>query len=160
MRVKIRHLAVVHAPAWDTIDSVNEKHLSTLELPKILERLASYCSFNASAELARHLIPSTDAAEVQRRLAETTQARAALETNDGLTIGGAHDVRELVARASRGGVLEPQDLLDNPRYAGQRAQRPTYALALCRALSRAERDDDDDRALPDAGERNFTLHRR
>jgi DNA mismatch repair protein MutS2 len=112
MRVKIRHLAVVHPVAWDTIDSVNEKHLSTLELPKILERLASYCSFNASAELARHLTPSTDAVEVQRRLAETTQARAALETNDGLTIGGAHDVRELVARASRGGVLEPQDLLD------------------------------------------------
>lgn len=109
---KIRHLAVAIVAAWDTICHVNEKHLSTLELPKILERLASYCSFNASAELARHLAPSTDAVEVQRRLAETTQARAALNTNDGLTIGGAHDVREQVARASRGGVLETQELLD------------------------------------------------
>jgi DNA mismatch repair protein MutS2 len=91
---------------------VNEKHLNTLELPKILERLAGYCSFDASANLARHLTPSTDAIEVQRRLAETTQARAALNANDGLTIGGAHDVREQVARASRGGMLEPQELLD------------------------------------------------
>jgi DNA mismatch repair protein MutS2 len=110
---------------------VNEKHLSTVELPKILERLASYCSFDASADLARHLTPSTEVAEVQRRLAETTQARAALNTNDSLTIGGAHDVREQVARAARGGVLETQELLDirDTLVSGRNVQRTLSRFA-------------------------------
>jgi len=88
------------------------KHLNTLELPKILERLANYCSFSASVDLARGLGPSTDPDEVQRRLAETTQARAVLLTNDSLSVGGARDVREQVAFSTRGGVLEPAELLN------------------------------------------------
>ncbi len=91
---------------------MNPKHLSTLELPKILERLASYCSFEVSSDLAIRLAPATESVEVRRRLAETAQARAALNANDNLTIGGAHDVRNIVAHAARGGVLEPQELLD------------------------------------------------
>ena len=91
---------------------MNPKHLKTLELPKILERLASYCSFAVSADLAVNLAPSTEPAEVRRRLAETAQARAALNANDSLSIGGAHDVRNIVAHAARGGMLEPQELLD------------------------------------------------
>lgn len=70
------------------------KHINTLELPKILTRLTHYCGFTASVALAEALTPSTQPAEVQRRLAETTQARDALEKIDILTIGGAHDVRE------------------------------------------------------------------
>ena len=91
---------------------MNEKHLHTLELPKILERLSAYCSFSASVELARELRPATEVAEVQRRVAETTQARAALLVNDNLGIGGAHDVRERAEFAARSGVLEPAELLN------------------------------------------------
>lgn len=91
---------------------MNAKHVNTLELPKILERLTAYCSFSASIELALTLEPSTEAAEVQRRLAETTQAREALNKNDQLTIGGARDVREPVRLAERGGMLEPQTFLE------------------------------------------------
>ncbi|MDW8395108.1 MAG: endonuclease MutS2 [Anaerolineae bacterium] len=105
------------------------RHLHTLELPKILERLAGFCSFSASAALARGLHPATDPAEVRRRLAETTQARAALSTHDGLTIGNARDVREAVRLAARGGSLDPATLLEI---------RDTLnsARALQRALSR------------------------
>ncbi len=90
---------------------MNDKHLNTLELPKILERLTAYCSFSASVELARALRPATDPAEAQRRVAETTQARAALQVNDNLSIGGARDVRERAEFAARSGVLEPSELL-------------------------------------------------
>ncbi|MCS6847449.1 MAG: endonuclease MutS2 [Anaerolineae bacterium] len=88
------------------------KHLHTLELPKILDRLAGYCAFSASAALARALEPATQPAEVERRLAETAEARDALGKNDQLTIGGARDVRDAVRLAARGGVLEPQTFLE------------------------------------------------
>jgi DNA mismatch repair protein MutS2 len=88
------------------------KHLNTLELPKILDRLAAYCAFSASIDLAKALEPAIEFGEVQRRLAETTQAREALAKNDQLTIGGAHDVREAAQLAARGGVLEPQTFLE------------------------------------------------
>jgi DNA mismatch repair protein MutS2 len=88
------------------------KHLNTLELPKILDRLTAYCAFSASIDLAKALEPALEFGEVQRRLAETTQAREALAKNDQLTIGGAHDVREAAHLAARGGVLEPQTFLE------------------------------------------------
>jgi DNA mismatch repair protein MutS2 len=88
------------------------RHLITLELPKILDRLSANCSFSASIELARALEPDTSSGEVRRRLAETTEAREALSKNDSLTIGGARDVREVAQLAARGGVLEPKSFLE------------------------------------------------
>ncbi len=88
------------------------KHLHTLELPKILDRLATYCSFSASVALARALEPATEPAEVERRLAETAEARDVLGKNDQLGIGGARDVREAARLAARGGVLEPRTFLE------------------------------------------------
>ncbi len=109
------------------------KHLNTLELPKILGRLSNHCAFTASIELARQLAPSTNAAEVQRRLAETSEAKEALLKNDNLSIGGAHDVREPVRLAARGGVLEPKELLDvrDTIESGRKIQR---ALSRFQAL--------------------------
>ncbi len=109
------------------------KHINTLELPKILGRLANYCGFTASVELAQMLAPSSQPAEVQRRLAETTQAREALEKIDILTVGGAHDVRERAQLAARGGMLEARDLLDirDTLIAGRNVQR---ALSRYQAL--------------------------
>ncbi len=88
------------------------KHLVTLELPKILDRLARACSFGASADLARTLHPTADMVEAQRRIAETSEARKALEAIDTLGIGGARDIRDLARRAGRGGMLEPSELLE------------------------------------------------
>ncbi|HEY3288712.1 MAG TPA: endonuclease MutS2, partial [Anaerolineae bacterium] len=110
---------------------VNPKHLNTLELPKILERLATYCSFAVSSDLAQALTPSSEPNEVRRRLAETGQARAALNANDSLSIGGAHDVRNIVAHAARGGMLEPQELLDvrDTLISGRNVQRTLSRMA-------------------------------
>lgn len=91
---------------------MDEKTLSTLEYSKILERLAGYAAFSASAEKARQLRPAHDLAEALRWQAETTEAVHLLAIHTSLTIGGARDVRELVDLAAHAAVLTPLDLLD------------------------------------------------
>ena len=91
---------------------MDTKTLTTLEFPKILERLAGYCAFAASADKARLLLPSADIEEALRRQAETREALTLLHTHPDLTIGGARDVREIIDLAGHGGVLAPTELLD------------------------------------------------
>ena len=91
---------------------MDEKSLHTLEFPKILERLAGYAAFSASAELARALRPSTDFDEVMRRQARTTEARHLLNRYAEIGVGGARDVRPPVERAARAGVLLGSELLE------------------------------------------------
>ena len=91
---------------------MDAKSLSTLELPKVLERLASHAAFSASKDLARGLEPTADLEEARRRQAETTEAARLLSMHSSLSIGGAHDVRPQAIQSSRGAVLEPQELLD------------------------------------------------
>jgi DNA mismatch repair protein MutS2 len=90
---------------------MDSKTLQVLEYDKILNRLSNFCDFSASKELARALKPTLNFEEAQRLLAETTEARFVLSTRD-LTIGGSHDIRPSAELAARGGVLEPQALLD------------------------------------------------
>lgn len=90
---------------------MDEKTLGTLEYLKILERLAEYAAFSASADLARQLRPTVDFDEVRERQARTTEARLLLDTHADISVGGAHDVRSLVDRAARRGILEPGELL-------------------------------------------------
>jgi len=90
---------------------MDTKTLSILEYPKILARLADFCDFSASAELAHDLSPTPGFEDAFERLAKTSEARKLLSTQD-LTIGGAHDIREQVDLAARGGVLDPKELLN------------------------------------------------
>lgn len=90
---------------------MESKTLRLLEYDKILARLAGYCDFSASADLARALQPTPDHELAARWQAETTQARWLLSTRD-LTIGGSHDIRPSVELAARAGVLDPQAFLD------------------------------------------------
>ena len=91
---------------------MDAKTLQTLEYPKILERLAGYCAFSASADKARQLSPTSDIEEARRRQSVTSEAIQLLATHPDLTIGGARDVREAIDLANHGGVLLPNDLLD------------------------------------------------
>lgn len=90
---------------------MDTKVFETLELHKILDRLASRTSFSASRELALALQPSTELEEVQIRQRATSEACRLLSEREDLTIGGARDVRDRARAASRGAVLEPADLL-------------------------------------------------
>ncbi|MCX7680872.1 MAG: endonuclease MutS2 [Anaerolineae bacterium] len=89
-----------------------DRHLETLEFPKVLERLARYTSFSAGAELALALRPATGREEIYRRLETTREARVFLEERPNTGLGGAHDVRPQVKAALRGAVLLPAELLD------------------------------------------------
>jgi DNA mismatch repair protein MutS2 len=90
---------------------MDSKTLSILEYPKILERLRAFCDFSASMELARQLEPTDSYDLALARLAETGEARRLFSVQD-LGVGGAHDIRPAADLAARGGVLDPQQLLD------------------------------------------------
>jgi len=85
--------------------------LRTLEFDKILARFARHTSFSAGKDLALALEPSPEHREVVRRQRETAEARRLLQLKPRTGLGGAHDVRPLAEKASRGGVLDANDLL-------------------------------------------------
>ncbi|OGO29357.1 MAG: hypothetical protein A2W33_04995 [Chloroflexi bacterium RBG_16_52_11] len=91
---------------------MDQKTLSTLEYPKVLERLAGHCAFPPSVELARALLPVTDIEGARLMQAETSEATTLLNHSPDLTIGGARDVRISMDLAKHGGVLTPMELLD------------------------------------------------
>ena len=91
---------------------MDEKTLQILEFPKILERLAGYCAFSASAEKARALQPTTSIHEARRLQVVTAEALKLLSMRPDTTIGGARDVRPYAEAAARHMVLEPNQLLD------------------------------------------------
>lgn len=91
---------------------MDSKTLQVLEYHKVRERLKAFCDFSASMELALALEPTDSFDLAIARLAETTEARSLFSTNDNIGIGGAHDIRQTVDLAARGGVLDPEQLLD------------------------------------------------
>jgi DNA mismatch repair protein MutS2 len=91
---------------------MDNKTLNTLEYPKILERLAGYCDFSASADKARHLKPAVRLHEARQYLAETSEARELLGERPSTSIGGARDIRDALTAAGRRIVLETHQFLD------------------------------------------------
>ncbi len=89
-----------------------DKHLVTLEFPKVLEILAKYTSFSAGREMALALRPAIESQEIRERLETTSEARAFLEARPTTSLGGAHDVRPQLHAALRGAILPPLELLD------------------------------------------------
>ncbi len=90
---------------------MNEKALEILEYHKIIDRLAAYAGFSASAELARQLRPTSDLSEARVRQTATREARFILSLDAGVTFHNAQDIRPFVGLARRDGVLETGHLL-------------------------------------------------
>jgi len=88
------------------------KYLQVLEFPKILAQLAEYTSFSGGRDLALSLDVATSLEEARRRQRETAEAVMLLDSKVGISLGGAHDVRPLLERATRGLRLLPSELLD------------------------------------------------
>src|SRR5579884_1981218 len=91
---------------------MHEKSILTLEYPKILAKVAKEAAFSASKELVMALEPTPDLAEARRRLAYTTEAARLIDLHADAGVRGAHDVRPLLARAAREGILNPSELLE------------------------------------------------
>jgi DNA mismatch repair protein MutS2 len=142
---------------------MNSKHWSTLELPKILDRLANYTQFSGGRKLARSLEPCGEIHEAQELLAITSEARRLLDARPDTTIGAARDVRDKVGIAQRGATLMPSDLLEvrGTLVAGRTIQRvlsrlehqfPLLADIAGRIQPANHVIDEIDRCLDDRGE--------
>ncbi|MCC7104406.1 MAG: endonuclease MutS2, partial [Chloroflexi bacterium] len=83
-----------------------------LELDKILDQLAQRTAFSASRALAAMLEPADDVELVRMRQARTTEARRLADAKPTLGMAGARDVRPHVERASLGGMLSTEELLE------------------------------------------------
>lgn len=91
---------------------MDAKTLHTLEFDKVRERLAAYCAFGVSKDLARTLAPETRLEAAQAALAATAEARALLEVDPQAGIGGARELTPLLEAARRGQTLTAGELLD------------------------------------------------
>ncbi|GAC1311556.1 MAG: endonuclease MutS2 [Ktedonobacteraceae bacterium] len=91
---------------------MHEKSILTLEYPKILAKVAKEAAFSASKELVMELQPTPNLEEARRRLAYTTEASRLIDLHADAGVGSAHDIRALLARAAREGVLSAGDLVE------------------------------------------------
>ncbi len=91
---------------------MNEKTFHVLELNKILDRLSSFTTFSAGADLAHALIPAARLEDARQWQRETGEARTMFANQINVSTAGARDVREPALTATRGIMLEPQVLLD------------------------------------------------
>lgn len=91
---------------------MHTKSLTTLEYPKIIERLAQETAFSASRELALALEPTNDFDLARRQQAFTDEARRLLDLRPDAGVRGARDVRPQTRAAERGKTLSPAELLD------------------------------------------------
>ena len=90
---------------------MNEKSLRVLEWPKVRELVAERTSFSLSRERINELVPHTDLSDVVRSLALTSEGVRLLWKHGDAPFGGASDIRQVVARARLGGILDPSQLL-------------------------------------------------
>lgn len=90
---------------------MDQKSLHTLEFDKVRVLVAGYTSFSAGRELALAMLPTTDLRQAQEWQAETREATELFETDSGISIGGARDVRRAADNALRGFILQPEDFM-------------------------------------------------
>ncbi|HEX7626437.1 MAG TPA: hypothetical protein VF379_05220, partial [Gaiellaceae bacterium] len=89
---------------------MDDAALAALELPAIMDRLATFAATDHGTVLAHALAPSPDAGTVERRQALTSAAVAVLEDDAAPELAGIRDVRGAAERADRGGTLRPEEL--------------------------------------------------
>ena len=89
-----------------------EKSQLTLELPRVLEMLGEQAISAPAKEVVLSLTPSSDRGEVERRLAETDAAKKLLAYKGSPSFSSLKDIRNSVARADMGGVLNTRELLE------------------------------------------------
>ena len=89
-----------------------EKSQGILELPAVLEMLAAEAVSDGAKEAARALAPTSDRAEAERRLQETTDAKEMMVLYSSPSFSGVKDIRDSLKRADAGGMLNTRELMD------------------------------------------------
>ena len=90
---------------------IDTKTLATLEFNKVVERLAAKTETSLGNEHALALLPSSNYVEVLRRQQLTAEGRILLELQPTISLHATHDVREQVAQARLGHMLQPTELI-------------------------------------------------
>jgi DNA mismatch repair protein MutS2 len=90
---------------------VDSRTLKRLEYDNVLERLAGFAGSPLGRERALELFPSGDRDTIRRGQSETSEGRNLMRLDPNAEMGGWYDIREQVTRASRGIVLDPEELL-------------------------------------------------
>ncbi|MDR1692160.1 MAG: endonuclease MutS2 [Oscillospiraceae bacterium] len=91
---------------------LTDKSIVTLELPKVLETLASFAVSDEAKERCLALRPALTLREATERLLQTGAARAMLETRGAPALSGIRPVAPALQRTQMGGVLNTRELLD------------------------------------------------
>ena len=94
------------------MNTLFEKSIRTLELPVVLEMLASLAVSDAAKEKCRGLSPVCQLEEAVRLQEETQSARERLGLYGSPSFSGMKDVSRALNRADHGGVLNTRELLD------------------------------------------------
>ena len=94
------------------MNTLFEKSIRTLELPVVLEMLASLAVSDAAKEKCRGLSSVCDLEEAVRLQEETQSARERLGLYGSPSFSGVKDVSRALNRADHGGVLNTRELLD------------------------------------------------
>ena len=117
--------------------------LKALEYYKIRAMLADRSSSTMGRDLADTLVPTNDRIEVERRIAETSEARGILDAMSNIPLGGIRDVRAMLKRAEVGSILEPHELIavGSTLYASRRmksffADMPASLVILAAHVAR------------------------
>lgn len=145
------------------MDELFEKSLRTLELPRVLEKLAAQATSEAAKAKARALLPQTDVEDVKRLQQETSAACMLLGLQGSPSFAGAKDVSAALGRAQRGGMLNTRELLDIAAllrcarrvkdYRGDESDRDTVLDTMFRALHGGRfLEDRITRAIPEENE--------
>lgn len=92
--------------------AIEDRVLKKLDFHKILIRLAEYCQLPMAREMAESLLPNTDRDIVRNTLIETDEGKEVLRANVLFSVKGAKDVRRYLERCARGGILNPNELLE------------------------------------------------
>ena len=82
------------------MDELFEKSLRTLELPRVLEKLAAQATSEAAKAKARALLPQTDVEDVKRLQQETSAACMLLGLQGSPSFAGAKDVSRWAGRSA------------------------------------------------------------
>lgn len=89
---------------------MEQRHLERLEFHKVKQQLAEHTRSPMGRELVENLLPRCSKLEVEHLQSQTTEGRELLRLDPGADIGGWHDIRDEVKRASLGMVLEAGEL--------------------------------------------------
>ena len=91
---------------------MDDKSLEILEFHRVREILAEFTAFSASHELALDIQPLSDYEQISLLLRQSTEAGRLLSLEPNFSIGTVFDIRQAVALAAQGKILEPRTLIE------------------------------------------------